>query len=409
MTKNKQSNKRKSTGAVKTCGDCGTVIEPTVSQIRCDQCKKSFHAECKNIAERVCRKLNRDKTPWLCDTYDDSAIDDPHDGENDESEDFDNESFKGILTDINKKLSGLTKKCNDLPSLKKKCSDIANECSEIAKSQQYLSDAHDNLIAQIKRCTDENKQLRSEVTALTNKCSFLAKELDQIKSQVNTHEQAKLSYNVLVRGINIDDDPMQAVLKIATLIEMHEKIENSITVKRLSYQNREPVIVITFTDEQLKQQFVKEAKKKRISTLMFSYEGESKPIYVDEQLTRDTFLLFKYAKKLKKVGCTYIWIANGDIMSRVNSTAPFVKIKRKQQVDKIERELIMKKQATQQSSDNSNHNERRAERIPVERARTNQGTAKQTNDNKQQPKTKHTRTQPSTDDSVSSDDFVEAT
>lgn len=40
---------------------------------------------------------------------------------------------------------------------------------------------------------------------------------------------------------------------------------------------------------------------------MYGYAGEARPIYVDEQLTKDTFLLLKYTKRLKKVGVNYVW------------------------------------------------------------------------------------------------------
>lgn len=99
----------------------------------------------------------------------------------------------------------------------------------------------------------------------------------------------------------------------------------------------------------MKNQFVREAKAKRISTQHFGYQGDPKPIYVDEQVTIDTFMLFKYAKQLNKIGCQYVWLANGRIMTRINSTARFARITHKQQVDEIEKELLLKKQ--QQSTD----------------------------------------------------------
>lgn len=382
-----KSTKRKSIGAVKTCGDCGSVILPTSPQIRCDQCKKSFHSLCKKIDEKVCRKLARDKTPWHCD---DCASDDEEDEE--EEEDIDTMSIKKILAAIQKQLTELTSKCNEISALKKKC-------NEISTSQQYLSDSHDTFITQIKQCTEENKHLRDEVTALTKKCSLLSNEMEQIKSQVNAHEQAKLSSKVLIRGIKVNDDPLDAVNKIATIIEMQGQIKDTVTAKRLTYQNREPVIVVEFNDEHLKRQFVKEAKKKRISTQMFGYEGEIIPIYVDEQLTRQTFLLFKYAKKLKKIGCQYVWIANGDIMARINATSQFVKITQKHQVDEMEKELLTKPNE-QKNTDNNNKKDKTHEKPKTKSADNPRGktnTSQHTNnrnESKQRHNAAHTNNKP---------------
>lgn len=94
-----------------------------------------------------------------------------------------------------------------------------------------------------------------------------------------------------------------------------------------------------------------------ISTQTLGYTGEPKPIYVDEQLTHETFILFKHAKNFKKSGYNYTWIANGDIMAWLNSTAPLVKITSKQQVDQKERDVFLKKQ-----SDNARSNKRSSAR-----------------------------------------------
>lgn len=252
MAPKKSENKRKSIGAVKTCGDCGTVILPTTTHIRCEQCKKSFHTACKKIDERVCRKLVRDKTPWLCEKCENDDGSD-EDGMADD-EDISSASTNQILAGIHKQLAKLTSKCNEITGLKKQCGDIL-------KSQQYLSDSHDETIAQLKQCLAENRQLRSEVTALTKKCSLLSNEIDQIKSSVNVQEQAKLSSNVLIRGIHGSEDALEAVSKIANLAEMNDQLTGTVLAKRIEYQNREPVIVASFTDEKLKRQFVKQAKK----------------------------------------------------------------------------------------------------------------------------------------------------
>lgn len=116
---------------------------------------------------------------------------------------------------------------------------------------------------------------------------------------------------------------------------------------------------------------------------MYGYAGESKPIYVDEQLTRQTFLLFKQAKNLKKVGCTYVWISNGDIMARVNSTSPFIKITQNHQVDELEKALILKKSSDNKTTVNSNEETRTDTRRPSSKS--------EKNEKKQQEKTKHNK------------------
>lgn len=77
---------------------------------------------------------------------------------------------------------------------------------------------------------------------------------------------------------------------------------------------------------------------------MLGYDGDEMPVYVDEQITKESFMLFKNAKKLKKVGYAYVWISNGDIMVRRNPKSPFIKITSQEQIDSLETaELLRKK------------------------------------------------------------------
>lgn len=316
------ANKRKSIG-VKTCSDCGSVIASTTPQIRCEGCKKSFHTHCKNIDDRVYRKLKRDNTPWVCEQCDDEVEEEV------QSESGDNielATLKSILVGIQKQLTELTKKHTD-----------------VVASQQFLSSAYDQLLAQVSECSKANKQLRSEITSLTTKYKTMSIEMEQMKTQSNTQQQKTLSSNVLIRGVIENDDPYAAVHKIAALIEMQEKIDDTVAVKRIKHDGKPSVIYVTFPNEETKQLFVREAKAKRISTQMLGYQGEPKPVYVDEQVTKDTFMLFKYTKKLKQIGCKYVWLANGHIMTRISSTSRFVRITHKSQVDAIERELLLKR------------------------------------------------------------------
>lgn len=255
----KPKNKRKSIG-VKTCGDCGSVILPTAICIRCDQCKKSFHCVCKNIEERLCRKLTRDNTPWICEDCEVVEIDEEDDELAEEIATHPADSTtKQALAAIRKQLADLEKKFIDISSIKKKV-------NEVAASQQFLSESHDDFSTQLKRYAEENKNLRNDVTALTKKCTLLTEEIEHMKSKVNSHEQEKISSNVLIRGVQASEEPLAAVKKIAAMVDMHAELDNAVTAKQITYEKRDPVIVANFTDDNLKQKFVKAETESRKNT-----------------------------------------------------------------------------------------------------------------------------------------------
>lgn len=134
--------------------------------------------------------------------------------------------------------------------------------------------------------------------------------------------------------------PRHDTIELAGVSNLRDKIISS---KRVAHENKDPVILVNFVDAPSTHEFVREAKRKRISTQSFGYEGDPKPMYVDAQLTRASFLLFKYTKRLKKIGFAYVWISSGDIMLRENSNSRFIKIKTRSQVDEIEKEYLLRK------------------------------------------------------------------
>lgn len=194
-----------------------------------------------------------------------------------------------MLSAISKKIDALTKQQQEQ----------SKQTKEVVKSQQFISNKHDELLAELKKYKDENKSLRNEVTSLTKKFSSLSVEVQQLEAQLNKNDQTKLSSNVLIRGIRDADDPVEAVKKIAEIIDFTAAVDDIVFARQVKSEGKDTVIVAVFNNEQTKCKFVRDSKVKRLSSKMY---GEEKPIYVDEQLTKTTFLLFKHAKKLKKCG-----------------------------------------------------------------------------------------------------------
>lgn len=113
------------------------------------------------------------------------------------------------------------------------------------------------------------------------------------------------------------------------------------------------MIIAEFNNTLKKNEFVKAAKKKRITSTMLGQEGEIKPIYVDEQLTRESYQLFSAAKGLKKIGMKHVWISQGDVLVREKDDSMVVKIQSQNQISEIEKKLVLN---TKGKSSNTNNN-----------------------------------------------------
>lgn len=308
------------------CADCTNVITSTEHQVKCSTCNAVYHAECENVSNREWSKINSGRQ-WICSECNTESDDDDEGLDNDENE------------DIRKMLAGISKK---MDTLTKQQQEQTKQTREVIKSQQFMSTKHDEIFAELKKYKEENKSLRCEVSSLTKKMSSMSLELEQIKAHQNRVDQTKLCGNVLIRGVKDSENAIEAVKKISSLIDFDEAVDDISSAKLIKSADKDPVIVVVFKDDDTKHKFVREAKKKRISSKMYGYDGDEKPIYVDEQLTKDTFLLFKYTKKLKKCGFRFVWLSRGSIMARETSDSAFIKISTNKQVDELEKKQLLK-------------------------------------------------------------------
>lgn len=227
---------------------------------------------------------------------------------------------------------------------------LTRQYNEVMQSQQFISTQYDELLKDMKRVTEQNLVLRRELTAVIKKCDTLTKEANEIKAKLNFNEQEKLNMNVLIRGISTNEDAHEATKKIAHIADVDMNDVDIQAAKQIKYADKEPVIMVKFNNAEKKRQFVKAAKAKRISTQTYGYSGEPRPIYVDEQLTSESFQLFKSTKKLKKIGVRFVWIADGKILVREHENSTIYNIKTLSQLLELEKEIILR------NNENGNNN-----------------------------------------------------
>lgn len=203
----------------------------------------------------------------------------------------------------------------------------------MAKALQFMSDNYDKVM-------QVNNELKRELSTLTHKYTKLSHDIEHLKSNINTQVQTNIRSNVVVRGIDGEENATAAILKIAQISEINLTPDDFSGAKQILKDGKAPSIIATFKTLDKKKQLVSAAKKKRISTTMYGYNGEQKPIFVDEQLTKESFGLFKEAKKLKSIGVQFVWIANGNILIRERTGMPATRITSMAQLNSIEQNII---------------------------------------------------------------------
>lgn len=219
-----------------------------------------------------------------------------------------------------------TKLKKTIDALTKQVSECTKQQKELTNAQQFFSTQYDDFTVQLNALTNVNKEMRNELNSVVKKCRDQSIEIEHLKSKLNLSEQQKINNNVIIRGIAANDDARESVKKIAALSDVVVDDTDIASVRHIMNEHKPPAIVVAFNNSDKKSEFIKSAKRNRISSVKFGYSGVAHPIFVDHQLTTESFNLFLEAKKLKKVGVSFVWIANGNILVREKAGKPVTKI-----------------------------------------------------------------------------------
>lgn len=156
-----------------------------------------------------------------------------------------------------------------------------------------------------------------------------------------------------MRGINKNENAKEAIEKIAGIVGVTLDANDIVFANQSTAENKTPNITAKFSSQQKKSEFIKAAKKIRLSSQMYGYAGDSKPIYVDEQLTKYTYTLFAQAKQLKKIGIKHVWVSNGDVLYREADDSQTKRIHSSTQIKEIEKAVMLNKNKL----NNNKHNQ----------------------------------------------------
>lgn len=304
----RSQNKKRRTSFLQKCVTCDGNINNNDLFLKCCDCVAAHHIQCVNVDKKKYDKI-KNKNNWFCPE---------HDEEDDDTEEYQQQ--------IGKKLDNIVKQLKD-----------------ITKSQEFLASKHDDVIDQLQQIREENKGARKEIASLKKQQQEMRKEIDELKAKVNIFEQYKTGDKIIVRGISKNEKATEAIQKIAGIVGVDLSPNDIVFANQSTAENKTPNITAKFSNQQKKVEFLKAVKSKRLSTQMYGYDGDSKPIYADEQLTKYTYTLFTQAKDLKKVGIKHVWVSNGDVLYRQNDDSQTKRIHSSFQIKEIEKAIMLSK------------------------------------------------------------------
>lgn len=264
---------RRSVNRTKTiCGQCELEVkEEKEENIQCDKCAKIFHV--------LCTKLDKPQYQHLLDCEEEEFI--CHMCNNGRD---DNIVTKELLL-INKKLAKL---------------------DELQDSMNFMSSKFDEVLKgilenkeKIKNIEKENRQLKLEV--------------NNLKDSVKMLNDQRVKNHCIISGVTTMNDlsAAETVIEISGKVGVEiqaQSIEEAYFLKKKDI-NKPSQIVVKFNSKTEKEKLMS-AKSK------FKDAENSKSIYINDFLSKESLELLKFARTLKNVGFHAVYSNGGKIFAK---------------------------------------------------------------------------------------------
>lgn len=248
------------------CGICRKLVRDDDEALCCDKCEKWFHRGCQDIGKTEFKKLERSKDPWNCDI-------------------------------CKKKVQN----SNKIDTKKDKDYTIGDVMAKLLE----MENNYNKLFQKYEEQLGINNELK--------------KELQAIKHVLNDNEQKTLNNNIIIQGIPAkENENIQGIVeKIAKSLKVVSKVQLAYRMGGAKPNKANPPIRITFESQEDKKKWMMAKKNSELTTEIIGQFATPEPIYINHDLTKQNFQLFREAKQFKKDNnFKYLWVSNGKILLR---------------------------------------------------------------------------------------------
>jgi hypothetical protein len=211
-----------------------------------------------------------------------------------------------------------------------KFGNLEKTLSDISKTQKQLIDTNNELKAEIRSINDKFNLLSKIQTTTNQAVDDLNHTVGQLKYQVNTLKQEKLSQNLVLTGlpdITTTANQKVALIKLAHNIGINIKNSDILSFFKIKTKNSHKHIV-KFISQEVRDSILTARKGKSVFSDEIGITTHQRcQIYMHEDLTFATQeLKFKTKHALKNYGYKHIWTKNGVILTTKDLTIKPVRI-----------------------------------------------------------------------------------
>lgn len=313
----------------KQCKTCKRTLGKK-TKLQCGDCKGYFHLECGGVSELDARIMQSEKTPWICAGCLDESATTASRRQSMLFSQHGNASAR--RSDVFNRPTGEPSYSGDM-ELKILIRELQEEMKEMRKTMEFFNEKYEE---EAKR----NKVLADMVSEVSRDNQELRKEIQKLKSTVNAQENSKLKSNITISGLlDVADDGVVSKEKITKLVQGLNVNCNGGDFENIKiYEiNNGAKAVVTLRSLELKQTILKaRAQKGKISIRSLGLGESSRAIFIDEDLSKEMYALFKKAREqLKEKNYKYVWHRNGRVLARKSEGDRYVVIRGENDLEEL--------------------------------------------------------------------------
>lgn len=312
--------------APKTCKSCNKAVGKKL-KLQCGRCNGYFHLACGSVTEVEARIMQEEKSSWNCDACNtilvprrQSTLFRQSDAGHDRDELFGDRDRRStiFIPEANVKRSSDT----ELIALIR---ELQTEVREMRRSLTFFNEKYEEE-------SRRGKILSDMVSEISRDNEELKKEVQKLKVTLNVQENLKLKNNLCISGLFESSDQVKTEEKrIVQLIQnlCPEVKESDFESLRHIKVNNGIKSVVIMNSLELKKSILKARARKGKITLRNTGLGEkTTPVFIEEELSKETYLLYKKAKQqLLERNYKFVWHRNGRIMARKNEGERYIVIR----------------------------------------------------------------------------------
>jgi regulator of replication initiation timing len=235
----------------------------------------------------------------------------------------------------------------DLMDMNKKIDVLTNANRKLENSMMAILDEFRVVRQDLELTRCECAALKVENETLRKSVADVFSDMDYLMGKVERIDQKILSKDIEISGVPaLQDEDLNDVLHLLFQEVRFESTPSTVTdVYRLKESNKSGLpgpIIVSFNNNSEKAGFLRESKKRQLTSSFLSSNHRQRPVYVNDHMTRLNKYLFFLARNMRRQGhIKYTWFDNGRVLVKVADGSPSIVIEcpktlenLKQQADK---------------------------------------------------------------------------